>query len=329
MFLRLSTLACVSFVFNLSNALSVSDIPSDTPIASLLQQATRFLATGKTADALVYYDAAVARDPDDYLTYFKRATTYLSLGRTNQAAADFDKCLTLRPGFEGAHIQLGKLRAKQADWEGAKEQYTFAKLGADSTEMAELLEAQGAAKLAEDAATHGRWDECINQAGVAVMVANRAVSLRELRSGCRFSKGEVEEAMGDLHHILNLRPGDTEPHVQISAITFFALGDTQQGMAQIRKCLHSDPDSKVCKKLLKEEKYIEKTIAKVEKAFGKNQPMTGTKFLVPSGEDAGLIKDVTEQIDELKKNKYIPESTPSQLLNRLVELACQGYYEVS
>lgn len=329
MFLRLSTLACASFFFSLSTSLSLSDIPSDTPITALLQQATQYLATGRTADALVYYDAAVARDPDDYLTYFKRATTYLSLGRTKQAADDFDKCLTLRPGFEGAHLQLGKLKARQADWDGAKEQYTLAKLNQGSAEMSELLEAQGAVKLAEQASKQGNWDECINQAGVAIMVANRAVSLRELRSSCRFQKGEVEEGMGDLHHILNLRPGDTDPHVKISAITFFALGDTQQGMAQIRKCLHSDPDSKICKKLLKEEKAIEKTIAKVEKAFGKSQPMTGTKLLIPSGEDAGLIKEVTEQIAELKKDKYIPEATPSQLLTRLMELACQGYYEVS
>lgn len=329
MFLRLSTLACASFFLSLSTSLSLSDIPSDTPITALLQQATQFLATGRTADALVYYDAAVARDPDDYLTYFKRATTYLSLGRTKQAADDFDKCLTLRPGFEGAHLQLGKLKARQADWDGAREQYALAKLDQGSTEMSELLEAHGAVKLAEHASQQGNWDECINQAGVAIMVANRAVSLRELRSSCRFQKGEVEEGMGDLHHILNLRPGDTDPHVKISAITFFALGDTQQGMAQIRKCLHSDPDSKVCKKLLKEEKAIEKTIAKVEKAFGKSQPMTGTKLLVPSGEDAGLIKEVTDQIAELKKDKYIPEATPSQLLTRLVELACQGYYEVS
>lgn len=328
MFLRLSTLAVASFFLNLSAAISVSDIPSDTPISSLLQQATQFLATGKTSDALVYYDAAVERDPGDYLTYFKRATTYLSLGRTNQAADDFNKCLALRPGFEGAHLQLGKLKAKQADWDGAKEQFILAKLDGSSSEMTELLEAQGAATIAEKASENGQWDECINQAGVAIMVASRAVSLREVRSMCRFNKGEVEEGMGDLHHVLNLRPGDTAPHVKISAITFYSLGDVARGMAQIRKCLHSDPDSKICKKLLKEEKAIEKTIAKVEKAFGRSQPVGGVKMLTPSGEDVGLIQQVTEQIAELKRDKYIPESAPSALLTQLVELACQGYYEV-
>ncbi|KAI3393522.1 hypothetical protein diail_4158 [Diaporthe ilicicola] len=335
MYVRLSTLAFAASLLSLSPsiamvaALSAKDIPSDTPISALLNSAQHHLARGETGDALVYYDAAVARDPSDYLTYFKRATTHLSLGRTSQAADDFHKCLQLRPGFEGAHVQLAKLKARSADWEGAKEQYTSAKRGQGSPEMDELLEAQGAAKLAEAAHAAGNWDECVNQAGVAVMVANRAVSLREMRSACRFAKGEVEEGMGDLHHIVNLKPGDTSPHVKISAITFFALGDLQQGMAQIRKCLHSDPDSKVCKKLLKEEKAVEKTIAKIEKAFGKNQPMTGTKLLIPSAEEAGLIQEVKEQVAELREQGIIPPAAPSLLVSKLVEMACQGYYEMN
>ncbi|KAG6357897.1 hypothetical protein INS49_013780 [Diaporthe citri] len=335
MYVRLSTLALAASLLSLSPsiamvaALSAKDIPSDTPISALLSSAQQHLARGETGDALVYYDAAVARDPSDYLTYFKRATTQLSLGRTSQAADDFQKCLQLRPGFEGAHVQLAKLKAKSADWDGAKEQYTHAKKGQGSPEMDELLEAQGAARLAEEAHAAGNWDECINQAGVAIMVANRAVSLREMRSACRFAKGEVEEGMGDLHHIVNLKPGNTSPHVTISAITYFALADLQQGMTQIRKCLHSDPDSKVCKKLLKEEKAIEKTIAKVEKALGKNQPMTGTKLLIPSADDAGLIQEVKEQVAELRQQGVIPAAAPSLLVAKLVELACQGYYEMN
>lgn len=333
MFGRATTLALAASLLSLSStavALSPSDIPSDTPIQALLTQAQQHLSQGATSDALVYYDAAIARDPNDYLTYFKRATTYLSVGRASQAADDFQRCLDLRPGFEGAHVQLGKLKARTGDWEGAKEQYTkVAGSGASSPELDELLEAQGAAKLAAEAEASGNWDECINHASTAILVANRAVSLRELRSRCRFAKGEVEEGMSDLHHVLNLRPGDTSPHVTISATSFYALGDLQQGMAQIRKCLHSDPDSKVCKKLLKQEKAVDKTLAKVEQAFERNSPVTGTKLLRPAGEDAGLINEVKEQEAALRKDGVIPEKAPARLVARLVELACQGYYDVS
>ncbi|EOO02527.1 putative and tpr domain-containing protein [Phaeoacremonium minimum UCRPA7] len=333
MYPPLSALALAASLFSvqpaLVDALSAQDIPSDTPISSLLSSAQIHLAKGETADALVYYDAAVARDPHDYLTFFKRATTYLSLGRTSQATEDFNKVLSLKPGFEGAHVQLGKIRARGADWDGAREQYMLARKGIGSKEMDELTEAQGAASLAETAEQNGNWDECVSQAGVAIRVATRSVALRELRSRCRFAKGEVEEGMGDLHHILNMKPGDTSPHVKISAITFFALGDLANGMAQIRKCLHSDPESKLCKKVLRQEKSIEKTMVKVDKAFSKNQPMTGTRLLVPSADDEGLIKEVKDQVQAFREDGTIPPTAPNVLVSRLVELACQGYYEMN
>ncbi|KAF3061990.1 DnaJ like protein subfamily C member 3 [Daldinia childiae] len=312
----------------LVQALSASDIPSDTPISTLLSSAQSHLTKGETNEALTYYDAAVARDPNDYLTYFKRATTYLSLGRTSQATSDFNKVLQLKPDFEGAHLQLGKLKARGADWDGAMEHYLLAKQKQGSSEFEKLVEAQGAAKLAEEAAQKGSWDECISQASDAILVANRAPNLRELRIKCRFEKGEVEGAMGDLQHILQMKAGDTTPHLQISATTFYGLGDIEQGIAQIKKCLHSDPESKPCKKLLKQEKNIDKTLAKVNKALERNQPMTGVKLLVPSGDEPGLINEVEEQIKEHKKAGIIPELAPNVLLARLVETACQAYYEV-
>lgn len=331
MLVPLSTLAFAASILSTSglvHALSASDIPSDTPISALLSSAQSHLSRGQTGDALVYYDAAVARDPTDYLTFFKRATTYLSLGRTSQATEDFHKVLSLKPGFEGAHVQLAKIKAKSADWDGAREQYLLAKKGDGSPELDKLAEAQGAAGLAADAAKSGNWDECIGQAGEAIFTANRSPFLRELRAKCRFEKGEVEEGMSDMQHIIQMKPGDTTPHVTISATKFYGLGDIEQGMAQIRKCLHSDPDSKVCKKLLKQEKSIEKTLVKVNKAMEKKQYMTGVKLLIPAGEDKGLIEEVKEQAQELKRDGFIPEKAPSVLISRIVELACQAYYEV-
>ncbi|KAK8098665.1 uncharacterized protein PG998_014151 [Apiospora kogelbergensis] len=305
MYVPLSTLALAASILSSSGlieALSASEIPADTPISSLLSSAQAHLSKGQTTDALLYYDAAIARDPSDYLTFFKRATTYLSLGRTSLATEDFNKVLTLRPGFEGAHIQLAKIKSRSADWDGAKQQ---------------LVEAQGAAALAEAAAANGNWDECIGHSGEAIQVANRSPNLRE-----------VEEGMGDLHHVINMRPGDITPHLKISAITFFSLGDAEQGMAQIKKCLHSDPENKACKKLLKQEKSIEKTLVKVNKALSKNQPMTGVKMLVPQGDDRGLIDEVKEQARQFKETGIIPEKAPNMLLNRVAELACQAYYDL-
>lgn len=329
---RLSTVALAAAVLSghsLVAGLDSSDIPSDAPVSTLLASAQAHLSRGQTSDALLYYNAAIARDPSNYLTFFKRATTYLSMGRTSQATEDFNKVLTLKPGFEGAHTQLGRIKARGADWDAAKEQFLLAKMPETSEEVTDLQEAEGAAKLAMSAGESGNWEECMNNADAAIQVASRALPLRELRSRCRFEAGKVQEGLSDLLHVLQLNPGDTSPHVKIAAIQFYTMGERTEGLAQIRKCLHSDPDSKLCKRMLKEMKATDKVLQKAEKELSEKQPMTAVRKLVPYKDDEGLIKEVKTAAQALRDDGTIPASAGGALVSKLVEMACEAYYNVS
>jgi DnaJ family protein C protein 3 len=328
MFVNLSVLAFAATLLSSNSlilALSSSDIPADTPISSLLASANAHLAKGETNDALTYYDVAISRDPQNYLTYFKRATTYLSLGRTVQATQDFDKVLDIKPNFEGALQQRAKIKAKSGDWEGAKKDYVA---GVSVEELAELEEAEGASKLAFAAEKNGNWEECVVQSGVAIVVASRMLSLRKTRAHCRFERGEVQEGMSDLKHVLQMQAGQTDPHIQISAITFYALADFEHGMEQLRKCLHSDPDSKTCKKLYRREKTLDRQLGQVNKFFEKKQYSSGLKLLLPSGEDAGLLQEMKDDVKELRKAGTIPQHAPNDLVTAMVEMVCEAYHEV-
>ena len=329
MIVNLSVLAFAATLLSSNSlvlALSSSDIPADTPISSLLASANAHLAKGETNDALTYYDVAISRDPQNYLTYFKRATTYLSLGRTVQATQDFDKVLDIKPGFEGALQQRAKIKAKAGDWEGARKDYS-ARVSVE--ELTELEEAEGAARLASAAEKAGNWEECVGQSGVAIVVASRMLSLRKTRARCRFERGEVQEGMSDLKHVLQMQGGQTEPHIQISAITFYALADFEHGMEQLRKCLHSDPDSKSCKKLYRREKTLDKQLAQINKFFEKKQYASGAKLLLPSGEDVGLVQEVKDDVKELREAGTIPLNAPNDLIAAVVAMVCEAYYEVS
>ncbi|PWI72572.1 DnaJ and TPR domain protein [Purpureocillium lilacinum] len=325
--LCLSSLAAVTALASAGQAVSPHDIPADLPVSALLTSAQTHLAKGETSDALVYYDAAVARDPNNYLTLFKRATTYLSLGRSSQATDDFNRVLALKPGFQGAHLQLGKIKAKVADWSAARAEYVAASKDPDSPELTELTEAEGAAVLAASALEAQQWDDCVIQAGVAILVASRAPSLRELRARCRFERGEVEEGMGDLQHVLHLRPGDTNPHLLISATTFYGLGDFDHGLAQIRKCLHSDPDSKVCKKLHRQQKAVQKSYSKAEAQINRGQTTTAGRSLVGTAEEPGLVSIIRDQVEDLRKEGRIPPKARARLYEMAVEMTCQAYSE--
>ncbi|KAL8742405.1 MAG: hypothetical protein Q9190_005101 [Brigantiaea leucoxantha] len=329
----ITRLSCIVLGLSLFTApfvagISPSEIPLDTPIASLIASAKAHLAQGQANDALTYFDVAVARDPKNYLTLFQRGATYLSLGRNAQASQDFDKVLSIRPGFEGALIQRAKIRSKNADWAAARQDYEAAgKSG--SIELAQLEEAEGASRLAFDAEKASDWEGCIGQAGSAIVIASTALSLRQLRARCRFERGEVLEGTSDLAHVLQIAPESVDPHLQISSMMFYSVGDMEKGLNQIRKCLHSDPENKACSKLYRREKQIDKTMKQVTALKEKRQFNSAVKLLVGTGEDTGLLQDVKEEISLGKDAGHIHKNSPDDLYGSLVEMTCELYTEMN
>ena len=325
---RLKTLgALLLFSAPLSHSLSPSDVPADTPVSSLLSSAKSSLASGNSNDALVYYDVAVARDPQNYLTVFQRGATYLLLGKDTLAHADFNKALDIKPDFEGALLQRAKLKSRNADWDSARRDYRTA--GKDSSpEYQELMEAEDAANRAAAAENSKDWEACVAQAGTAILVAGTDLSLRQRRARCRFERGEVQEGVSDLNHVLQLSPGSLEPHLQISAMLFYSVGDTEKGLTAIKRCLHSDPESKPCKKLHRQEKNIEKALKKMEQYRSKKQYSGAAKLLVGDGEDVGIIAQIKEDVKEGKAAGSIHQNSPNELYASLIEMACEAYVEV-
>ncbi|KAK4549066.1 hypothetical protein LTR36_007522 [Oleoguttula mirabilis] len=332
MILRLSVLAlsvlCLSSA-PLVAALSASEIPAGTPVSQLLASANANLAQGNAQDALTYFDAAIQRDPRNYLTVFKRGATYLSLGRNVQASRDFDQVLALKPGFEGALTQRAKIRARNAEWTSAKQDYLAAgKHGGQ--EWTDLEEAEGAAQIAADAEKAGDWETCVSSAGVAILVAGTSLELRQRRARCRFEKGEVVEGVADLNHVLQINTGLTEPHLQIAAMTFYSLGETDKGITAVSKCLHNDPDNKACSKLRKSQKAIDRTLKKFNQLFEKRQYASAVKLLVPqSADDPGLLQEVKEDVKSYREAGYIHPKATDGLYGTLVEKTCEAYAEMN
>ncbi|KKA29277.1 hypothetical protein TD95_002513 [Thielaviopsis punctulata] len=310
-------------------AISAQDIPADLPVSALLSSAQAHLSNGETSDALLYYDVAISRDPSNYLTLFKRATTYLSLGRVNQATDDFNQVLTLRPGFEGAHLQLAKIKSRTADWAGARAEYKKAHKTTSTPEVAEMEAAAQAAASGLAALDNGDWATCVSDLSVSISVASRAASLREARYKCRVEKGELEEALTDLQQLLHIRQSDTRPYQIIAALSFFAMDNMDAGLEQIRKCLLSDPDSKVCLRQRRTMKNIQKSVDKAATLIENGRSSAGIKLLVPTADDSGLLASIAKSLEDMKKENLLPAGVQSQLYNRLLELTCRAYYDSS
>lgn len=329
MITRLSYVALLASLLTapIATCISPSDIPSDTPVSSLVSSARTNLAQGNANDALTYFNAAILRDPNNYLTIFQRGAAYLSLGRNEKASADFDKVLTIRPDFEGALLQRAKINSRNANWVAAKDDYVKARK-TDSAAYTQLEEAWGAASLAADAEKAGDWEGCITHAGTAVMVASTALSLRQLRARCRFERGEVLEGVSDLAHVVQISPSSISPHLQIASMMFYSIGDTGKATEQMQKCLRSDPDSKPCSKLYRRLKQLSKTLKQADTLKEKRQYNSAVKLLVGSGDDAGLIQDVRADVKEAKEAGHIHKNSPDEFYSGLVEMTCDFYQQV-
>lgn len=303
------------------------DIDPDTPVNKLVASAKANLASGNPNDALTFFDAAIAKDPNNYLTIFQRGAAYLSLGRNGKATDDFNKALSIKPDFEGALVQRAKIYSRSADWAKAKKDYKTAGK-TEAPEYKELEEAEQAVALASAAEKAKDWEGCVTHSGTAILVASTALSLRQMRARCRFERGEVQEGVADLQHVLQISPSSVIPHIQISSMLFYSLGDTEKALAQIRKCLQSDPDSKPCKKLHREEKKADKQLKKLEELRGRKQFSSAVKILVGDGEDIGLLSQVKEDVKSGKESEMIHKNSPDGLYARLIDTTCELYGEV-
>ena len=329
---RLKSLAPLGAILVLSLA-SISEgleIPADTPISSLVASAKAARARGANSDALAYFDTALSKDASDYLTLFQRGATYLTVGRHSQAKADFDKVLTIKPNFEGALLQRAKLSARNAEWEAAKNDYRAVGSKA-ADELTQLEEAQGAVYLATDAEQKQEWDACVNQAGIAIMTAAGALSLRELRARCRLEQGEVEMGISDLTHVLHINPSLAKPHLQISAMQFYSLGDTDTALTQIKRCLQSDPESKPCKLLFREEKSLLKSLNHVDALLSSRKYNQATKELTGGTAETapGILADIKSNTASHITSGYIHPSSPQALYTTYLEKTCESFMEMN
>ena len=74
---------------------ALSETDRGLPVSQLLSRGDLLLSNGQGAAALDYYDEAIERSPDDYLSRFKRATARSSLGASRKALEDLEAVLRI------------------------------------------------------------------------------------------------------------------------------------------------------------------------------------------------------------------------------------------
>lgn len=273
----------------------------------------------------------IESDPTSYLNHYKRATAYLSLGRHAAALDDFDAILKLNPDFAQAHLQKAKILAKEGEFELAKAElkaYHRTKGDAESKDLAKAVDhAISEYSAGVKASKQHKWQDCVGHVTAAIKVGSNAAALRQLRAQCETELGNSEAAYADLSRLAMLRPASESLRLRLASIAFFFL-EPGVATAEIKKCLHFDPDSKKCKAAHKRIRAFEKDLTKARE-FVEGGTHTGPRRAINilRGED-GLIARFEAQLAEAIESDSIPAQFDAKHKSttriQLYSLACKA-----
>ncbi|KAH9447711.1 hypothetical protein Pst134EB_033068 [Puccinia striiformis f. sp. tritici] len=229
----------------------------------------------------------------------------MSLGQNHHASQSLQKVLSLKD-FDKAQIQLARIHLKSGDYDACQTELNSFRKNHDKSSVdlvsleSDLKSAQKHLKNSSANLQSKKYSKCVEEASEAIKISPQSPSLRQLRSDCHFRQGHVQEAVSDLTHVTHLSPNSAVATLRLSFLSYFFLEQPlEQSMKPIKKCLHSDPESKACKKAFRQLKSTEKELSKVRNFSNSNGHRSVIKLLVPKGtENEGLIQQTKTLIQQ-------------------------------
>ena len=124
------------------------------------------------------------------------------------------------------------------------------------------------------------WNACVETASEVSRIASHSVEIRTWRAEYALAAGDVESSVGDLTWVFShpslLTTDRTIKSVAFTAfnsvvdqLSYFLLQPLPASMNTLKKCLHYDPDSKICLGLHRMIKSLDKGFTKLEELLNK------------------------------------------------------------
>ncbi len=164
-----------------------------------------YAAIGAHAEALEYYSATIAQDPNYSEYYNDRANVLLQMDRLEEAEADYLRAIELSPPYFEVLTNLGQCYRRMGSMRNAIEQYSRAL----DIEPKHLLARLGRAKAYEEA---GERDAAIEDYSE---VLKRDATLWEAlgsRGVLLYEAGRLDESLADFSAAIRLKPDVPELH---------------------------------------------------------------------------------------------------------------------
>lgn len=243
----------ISYAFELFGSV-LSDTASDH-----LEFAKKLLSAGKYSDALPHFHEAIHNDPNNYLTYFKRATVLLALNRPKAALDDLNKALELSPNFTSALSQRASLHLKMGNLDEAHIDYEhILRHEPDNTEVLTMYnrieKIRDEIMNAQDLVQDYQYDAALSVLAPIVEIIPYNPDLLKLRAESFEKVGEIRRAISDYRTIAKLSV-DSATYLTIAKLCY-KLGEVEESLNNVRECLKLDPDHKSCMEFYKPTKKL-------------------------------------------------------------------------
>ena len=304
-----------------------------------IQKGNALLAAGQLNDALVHYNSAVEKNPNNYNGRYRRATCLLALGRTKQALPDLDKVIELQPTFWQAKNQRGNVYLKQGKFDEALKDFTACSANSQEARnsITEVKTLKQHFNNAEIYMKRGHYDHALKSLNRIKDKVPWSPDIRRLTADCYEYYHDIENTMNNLKPLIQLSPSTApETYLRLAKL-YYLKAEIQFSLDQIRECLKIDPDHKKCfafyktakklnkqfemaKKLSTDEKYDE-AINKMDQTIGttekhedfQTEPSAALKSLFffqkckiyeKSGDTERALDQCSHAIQEKGENSY-------------------------
>lgn len=228
------------------------------------------LAQGQYSDALSHFHSAVDADPNNYMSFFKRATVFQALSRPRPALADLDKVLQLKADFNAARVQranvllkMGRLDEAHIDVENVLRKDPE---NADANKIYTTIDPlQAKIREAHDQVRMKMYEAAVESLAETFEHIPWDPELRELRAEAYMGMGNLIHAISDIKSATRLKNDDTAGYFKLSDL-YYQLGEAEEALNQVRECLKLDPEHKDCYPFYKKLKKVAKFITAAQEA---------------------------------------------------------------
>ncbi len=196
---------------------------------------TELQAQGRVDDAIALYRAALARDPDDALTYSNLGTALAARGELDEAIAQYRTALHFAPNDADSHYNLANALMAQGNLADAAGEFREA-LRIDPT-------------LADAHVNLGNALTALGQTEEAAAHYRQAIELRPDNAAALDDLGlllagqnRLDEAIGLFRRAVAIQPDSADAHMNLAS-ALDRTGDAGEALTHLRRAVELEPDS--------------------------------------------------------------------------------------